>query len=140
LTDRPKIAGNWIMGDILRFMNEEKQDITACPITPQALADLIRLIDGGTISGKMAKEVFEQMYKTGKPAATIIAEKGLVQITDEDALVLAITEVMAANPKQLEQYRSGRDKVFGFFVGQVMKATQGKANPQMINDLLKKIL
>ncbi len=140
LTDKPKIAGNWIMGDILRFMNEEKQDITTCPITPQALADLIRLIDEGTISGKIAKEVFEKMYKTGKPAANIIAENGLVQITDEGALVQAITEAIAANPKQLEQYRSGRDKVFGFFVGQVMKATQGKANPQLINDLLKKML
>jgi aspartyl-tRNA(Asn)/glutamyl-tRNA(Gln) amidotransferase subunit B len=140
LTDRPKIASNWIMGDILRFMNEEKQDITACKITPQALADLIRLIDGGTISGKIAKEVFEQMYKTGKPAAAIIAENGLVQITDEGALVQAITDVIAANPKQLEQYRGGRDKVFGFFVGQVMKATGGKANPQLLNDLLKKML
>jgi aspartyl-tRNA(Asn)/glutamyl-tRNA(Gln) amidotransferase subunit B len=140
LTDKPKIASNWIMGDILRFMNEEKQEIKACPITPQALADLIRLIDGGTISGKIAKEVFEQMYKTGKPAAAIIAENGLVQITDEGALVQAIGEVIAANPKQLEQYRGGRDKVFGFFVGQVMKATQGKANPQLLNDLLKKML
>jgi aspartyl-tRNA(Asn)/glutamyl-tRNA(Gln) amidotransferase subunit B len=140
LTDRPKVASNWIMGDILRFINEEKQDITACPITPQALADLILLIDGGTISGKIAKEVFEQMYKTGKPAATIIAENSLVQITDEGALVQAIEDVIAANPKQLEQYRSGRDKVFGFFVGQVMKATQGKANPQLLNDLLKKML
>jgi aspartyl-tRNA(Asn)/glutamyl-tRNA(Gln) amidotransferase subunit B len=80
------------------------------------------------------------MYKAGKPAATIIAERGLVQITDEGELVQAITEVIAANPKQLEQYRSGRDKVFGFFVGQVMKATQGKANPQLLNDLLKKML
>jgi aspartyl-tRNA(Asn)/glutamyl-tRNA(Gln) amidotransferase subunit B len=140
LTGRPKIAGNWIMGDILRFINEEKQDITACPITPAALAELIGLIDGGTISGKIAKEVIEGMYKTGKPAQTIIAEKGLVQITDEGALVQAIREVIAANPKQLEQYRSGRDKVFGFFVGQVMKATQGKANPQLLNDLLMKML
>jgi aspartyl-tRNA(Asn)/glutamyl-tRNA(Gln) amidotransferase subunit B len=140
LTGKPKIASNWIMGDILRFINEEKQEITACPITPQALADLIRLIDEGTISGKIAKEVIEQMYKTGKPPRTIIAENGLVQITDEDALVQAITEVIAASPKQLEQYRSGRDKVFGFFVGQVMKVTQGKANPQLINDLLKKML
>jgi aspartyl-tRNA(Asn)/glutamyl-tRNA(Gln) amidotransferase subunit B len=140
LTGKPKIAANWIMGDILRFINEEKRDITDCPITPQALAELIGLIDGGTISGKIAKEVIDEMYKTGKSAGTIIAEKGLVQITDEGALVQAIREVIAANPKQLEQYRSGRDKVFGFFVGQVMKATQGKANPQMINDLLKKML
>jgi aspartyl-tRNA(Asn)/glutamyl-tRNA(Gln) amidotransferase subunit B len=140
LTGKPKIAANWIMGDILRFINEEKRDITDCPVTPQALAELIGLIDGGTISGKIAKEVIDEMYKTGKPAGTIIAEQGLVQITDEGALVQAIREVIAANPKQLEQYRSGRDKVFGFFVGQVMKATQGKANPQMINDLLKKML
>ncbi|MDO9558072.1 MAG: Asp-tRNA(Asn)/Glu-tRNA(Gln) amidotransferase subunit GatB [Syntrophales bacterium] len=140
LTGKPKIAGNWIMGDILRFINEEKREIADCPITPQALAEMIRLIEEGTISGKIAKEVIEQMYKTGKPAATIIAKKGLVQITDEGALVQAITEVMAANPKQLEQYRSGKDKVFGFFVGQVMKATQGKANPQLLNDLLKKML
>jgi aspartyl-tRNA(Asn)/glutamyl-tRNA(Gln) amidotransferase subunit B len=140
LTGQPKIAGNWVMGDILRFINEEKQEIAACPITPQALADLIRLIDEGTISGKIAKEVIDEMYKTGKPAVTIIAEKGLVQITDEGELVQAITEVIAANPKQLEQYRSGKDKVFGFFVGQVMKATQGKANPQLLNDLLKKML
>lgn len=140
LTGKPKIAANWIMGDILRFINEEKRDITDCPVQPQALAELIGLIDEGTISGKIAKEVIDEMYKTGKPAGTIIAEQGLVQITDEGALVQAIREVIAANPKQLEQYRSGRDKVFGFFVGQVMKATQGKANPQMINDLLKKML
>jgi aspartyl-tRNA(Asn)/glutamyl-tRNA(Gln) amidotransferase subunit B len=140
LTGQPKIAGNWVMGDILRFINEEKQEIAACPITPQALADLIRLIEEGTISGKIAKEVIDEMYKTGKPAATIIAERGLVQITDEGELVQAITEVIAANPKQLEQYRNGKDKVFGFFVGQVMKSTQGKANPQLLNNLLKKML
>jgi aspartyl-tRNA(Asn)/glutamyl-tRNA(Gln) amidotransferase subunit B len=140
LTGKPKIASNWVMGDILRFINEEKCEIADCPITPQALAEMIRLIEEGTISGKIAKEVIDEMYKTGKPATTIIAEKGLVQITDEGALAQAIREVMAANPKQLEQYRSGKDKVFGFFVGQVMKATQGKANPQLINDLLKKML
>jgi aspartyl-tRNA(Asn)/glutamyl-tRNA(Gln) amidotransferase subunit B len=140
LSGQPKVASNWIMGDILRFINEEKRDITACPITPQALADMIRLIEEGTISGKIAKEVIEEMYKTGKPAKAIIEEKGLVQITDEGALVQVVTEVMAANPNQLAQYRGGKDKLFGFFVGQVMKATQGKANPQLINDLLKKML
>jgi aspartyl-tRNA(Asn)/glutamyl-tRNA(Gln) amidotransferase subunit B len=140
LTGQPKIASNWVMGDILRFINEEKRDITTCPITPQALADMIGLIEAGTISGKIAKEVIEEMYKTGKPAKAIIEEKGLVQITDEDALAQVIAEVIAANSKQLAQYRSGKDKLFGFFVGQVMKATQGKANPQLINDLLKKML
>jgi aspartyl-tRNA(Asn)/glutamyl-tRNA(Gln) amidotransferase subunit B len=140
LSGQPKIASNWVMGDILRFINEEKRDITACPVTPQALADMIRLIEEGTISGKIAKEVIEEMYKTGKPAKAIIEEKGLVQITDEGALAQVVTEVMAANPNQLAQYRGGKDKLFGFFVGQVMKATQGKANPQLINDLLKKML
>ena len=140
LTGQPKTASNWIMGEILRFLNEEKKDIAACPITPQALADMIRLIEEGTISGKIAKEVIEEMYRTGRPAKAIIAEKGLVQITDEAALVRVVSEVMAANPGQLSQYRGGKEKLFGYFVGQVMKATQGKANPQLINDLLKKML
>ena len=140
LTGQPKTASNWVMGEILRFLNEEKNDIAACPITPQALADMIRLIEEGTISGKIAKEVIEEMYRTGRPAKAIIAEKGLVQITDEAALVRVVSEVMAANPGQLSQYRGGKEKLFGYFVGQVMKATQGKANPQLINDLLKKML
>ena len=140
LTGQPKTASNWIMGEILRFLNEEKKDIAACPVTPQALADMIRLIEEGTISGKIAKEVIEEMYGTGRPAKAIIAEKGLVQITDETALARVVSEVMAANPNQLAQYRDGREKLFGYFVGQVMKATQGKANPQLINDLLKKML
>ena len=97
-------------------------------------------IEDGAISGKMAKEVSEEMYQTGKPPQTIIAEKGLIQITDESALAAVIETIMAANPTQLAQYRGGKDKLFGFFVGQVMKATQGKANPQLINDLLKKML
>ena len=140
LTGQPKTASNWIMGEILRFLNEEKKDIAACPVTPQALADMIRLIEEGTISGKIAKEVIEEMYRTGRPAKAIIAEKGLVQITDETALARVVSEVMAANPNQLAQYRGGKEKLYGYFVGQVMKATQGKANPQLINDLLKKML
>jgi aspartyl-tRNA(Asn)/glutamyl-tRNA(Gln) amidotransferase subunit B len=140
LSAEPKIAGNWVMGDILRFLNEEKKDIGACPVTPAALAELIGLIKEGTISGKMAKEVVEEMYRTGSAPGAIVKEKGLVQITDEGALTQAIAEVIAKNPGQLAQYRAGKEKVFGFFVGQVMKATQGKANPQLINDLLKKML
>ena len=140
LTGQPKTASNWVMGDILRLLNEDKKDITACPVTPQALADMIRLIDEGTISGKIAKEVIEEMYRTGKPAKAIIAEKGLVQITDEAELARVVSEVIAANPNQLAQYRGGKEKLFGYFVGQVMKATQGKANPQLINDLLRKML
>jgi aspartyl-tRNA(Asn)/glutamyl-tRNA(Gln) amidotransferase subunit B len=140
LCGQPKTASNWVMGDILRFLKEDKRDITDCPIPAASLADMIRLIEDGAISGKMAKEVSEEMYRTGKPPQAIIAEKGLVQITDEGALGAVITEIMAANPTQLAQYRGGKDKLFGFFVGQVMKATQGKANPQLINDLLKKML
>ena len=137
LSGRPKIAANWVMGDILRLLNEQKRDIRDCPVNPESLAEMIRLIEDGTISGKMAKDVVEEMYKTGKKPKAIIEEKGLVQITDEGAVAEAIRKAIAANPAQLAQYRSGKDKVFGFFVGQVMKATGGKANPAQLNELLK---
>jgi len=137
---KPKIASNWVMGDVLRFLNEDKKDIKDCPIFPRSLADMINLIEDGTISGKMAKDIVVEMYRTGKQPQTIIEEKGMVQITDEDALAKTIADILAANPAQLEQYRGGKEKLFGFFVGQVMKATQGKANPQLINELLKKML
>jgi aspartyl-tRNA(Asn)/glutamyl-tRNA(Gln) amidotransferase subunit B len=140
LCSKPKAASNWVMGDVLRFLNEEKRDIRNCPITEAALAEMIRLIEDGTISGKMAKDIVEEMYKTGKDPKSIIAEKGMVQITDEGALSSAIQKIMDANPNQLKDYRGGKDKLFGFFVGQVMKATQGKANPQLVNELLKKML
>jgi aspartyl-tRNA(Asn)/glutamyl-tRNA(Gln) amidotransferase subunit B len=140
LTKKPKIASNWVMGDFLRFLNEERRDIKDSPVSPEALSEMINLIEDGTISGKIAKEVFEDMYRSGKRAAEIIKEKGLVQITDTAALEKAIDEVIAANPDNLERYRAGKDKLFGFFVGQVMKATQGKANPNLVNELLKKKL
>jgi aspartyl-tRNA(Asn)/glutamyl-tRNA(Gln) amidotransferase subunit B len=140
LCGKPKQASNWVMGDVLRFLNEEKRDIRQCPITAGALADMIKLIEEGTISGKMAKDIIEDMYKTGKPPQKIIEEKGLVQITDEGELAKTITAIMEANSQQLADYRGGKEKLFGFFVGQVMKATQGKANPQLVNDLLKKML
>jgi aspartyl-tRNA(Asn)/glutamyl-tRNA(Gln) amidotransferase subunit B len=140
LSGEPKIAANWVMGDVLKFLNEGKRDIRECPIAPTSLAGMIRLIQDGTISGKMAKEIVEQMYKTGKTPEAIIAEAGLVQITDEAVLGKTIAEIIAKNPAQVEQYRGGKEKLFGFFVGQTMKATQGKANPQLINDLLKRML
>jgi aspartyl-tRNA(Asn)/glutamyl-tRNA(Gln) amidotransferase subunit B len=140
LCAKPKTASNWVMGDVLKFLNEEKRDIRQCPITAKSLADMIRLIEEGTISGKMAKEIVEDMYKTGKSPQTIIEEKGLVQITDEGELIKTITSIIEANPQQLADYRGGKEKLFGFFVGQVMKATQGKANPQLVNELLKKML
>jgi aspartyl-tRNA(Asn)/glutamyl-tRNA(Gln) amidotransferase subunit B len=140
LSGEPKIAANWVMGDILRFLNEEKRDIRECPTTPASLAAMIRLIQEGSISGKMAKEVSEAMYKSGKTPQAIITEKGLVQITDEEALAKTVAAILEKNPEQVAQYRAGKEKVFGFFVGQAMKATQGKANPQLINDILKKML
>ena len=138
--NEPKLASNWIMGELLRELKNDKREINDCPVTPRAFADLLKLIDQGTLSGKIAKTVFEEMYKTGKPGETIVKEKGLAQISDESAIIKHVEEVIEANPKQCEQYRSGKDKVIGFFVGQVMKATKGQANPAMVNKLLKEKL
>jgi aspartyl-tRNA(Asn)/glutamyl-tRNA(Gln) amidotransferase subunit B len=140
LCGKPKQASNWVMGDVLRFLNEDKRDIRKCPITAVALADMISLIEAGTISGKMAKDIVSEMYKTGLSPQKIIEEKGLVQITDEGELIKTLTAIIEANPGQVADYRGGKEKLFGFFVGQAMKATQGKANPQLVNDLLKKML
>jgi aspartyl-tRNA(Asn)/glutamyl-tRNA(Gln) amidotransferase subunit B len=140
LSGLPKAAANWVMGDILRFLNEDKKTVAECPVTPENLARMIALIQDGTISGKMAKDISEAMYRTGGTPEEIIKEKGLVQITDEGALAATLADILATNPGQVAQYRAGREKLFGFFVGQAMKATGGKANPQMLNDLLKKIL
>ncbi|HPK53129.1 MAG TPA: Asp-tRNA(Asn)/Glu-tRNA(Gln) amidotransferase subunit GatB [Smithellaceae bacterium] len=140
LCSSPKAASNWVMGDVMRFLNEDKRDIRDCPISAAALAEMIKLIEDGTISGKMAKEISEEMYKTGKSPRDIIAEKGMIQITDESVLTAAIQKIIDASPQQLKDYRSGKEKLFGFFVGKVMKETQGKANPQLVNNLLKKML
>jgi aspartyl-tRNA(Asn)/glutamyl-tRNA(Gln) amidotransferase subunit B len=140
LCEKPKIASNWVMGDLLGYLNEEKVDVTASPVKPETLAEMINFIDDGTISGKIAKEVFEDMYKTGRLPKEIIEEKGLVQITDEGMLQEAIKEILKDNPSQVEQYKGGKEKLFGYFVGQVMKATRGKANPKLVNELLKKEL
>jgi len=136
----PKAASNWVMGDVLKFLNEEKRNIRDCPIKPSALAEMIRLIEDGTISGKMAKDIVEDMYKTAKSPRAIIEEKGLVQITDKIELVKTVTATIGDYPQQFDDYRSGKDKLFGFFVGQVMKRTQGKANPQLVNEILKEHL
>jgi aspartyl-tRNA(Asn)/glutamyl-tRNA(Gln) amidotransferase subunit B len=140
ISAKPKAASNWLMGDITRLLNEEHKSIRDCPIPPAALAEMLLLIEDGTISGKMAKEILADMYTSGRAPRAIIADKGLVQITDEGALTEIIAGILAANAGQVAQYRAGKEKVFGFFVGQVMKATQGKANPQLINELLKKML
>ncbi len=132
-----KLAANWVMGELSSALNRDSLDIEASKVSAQGLADLLRHIIDNTISGKIAKDVFEAMWSGGGEADAIIAAKGLTQITDSGAIEQAIDAVIAANPKQLADYRSGKDKLFGFFVGQVMKATQGKANPAQLNDLLK---
>jgi aspartyl-tRNA(Asn)/glutamyl-tRNA(Gln) amidotransferase subunit B len=132
-----KLAANWVMGELSSALNRDALDIVDSKVSAQALAGLLLRIVDGTISGKIAKEVFEAMWSEGGEADAIIAAKGLTQITDVSVIEHAIDAVIAANPKQLADYRSGKDKLFGFFVGQVMKATQGKANPAQLNDLLK---
>ncbi|HEX4896634.1 MAG TPA: Asp-tRNA(Asn)/Glu-tRNA(Gln) amidotransferase subunit GatB [Solimonas sp.] len=135
-----KICANWVSTDLLGALNKLGQDITASPVSAAMLAGLIARIADKTISGKIAKDVFEAMLAGEGDADTIIKAKGLVQITDESAIVKAIEDVMAKNPGQLAEYRAGKDKLFGFFVGQAMKATQGKANPDTLNRLLKEKL
>jgi aspartyl-tRNA(Asn)/glutamyl-tRNA(Gln) amidotransferase subunit B len=132
-----KLAANWVMGELSSALNRDGLDIDASRVAPPALAGLLARIVDQTISGKIAKDVFEAMWSEGGDADSIIAAKGLKQISDSGAIDAAIDAVMAANPQQLAEYRSGKDKLFGFFVGQVMKATQGKANPAQLNELLK---
>lgn len=136
----PKAVSNWVMGDLSRLLNANNRDITDCPIKPEQLASMLQLMDKGTISGKIAKTVFEEMFATGKDAETIVKEKGLVQISDEGAIAVAVDEVLSNNPKSVEDYRDGKEKALGFLVGQVMKATRGKANPELVNKLLKERL
>jgi len=136
----PKQVSNWIMGDLLRLLKEDDREVEDCPVTPGQLAEMLGLIKDGTISGKIAKTVFEDMYKTGKEAKEIVEKGELVQITDESALAKVVDEVLQNNPNEVEAYKGGKEKLFGFFVGQVMKATEGKANPQLVNDILKRHL
>ncbi len=135
-----KQSANWVMGDLSAALNKANLDIANSPVTAQMLGGMIQRIADDTISGKIAKEVFEAMWNGEGDADAIIEKKGLKQVTDTGAIEQAIDAVIANNPKQLEQYRSGQEKLFGFFVGQAMKATQGKANPALLNELLKKKL
>jgi aspartyl-tRNA(Asn)/glutamyl-tRNA(Gln) amidotransferase subunit B len=132
-----KAAANWIMSELLALLNADGIEIDACRVKPKSLAALFALMENGTISGKIAKTVFEDMYRTGTEPDAVVAAKGLTQVSDAGELGAVIDQVIADSPKELEQYRSGKDKLFGFFVGQVMKRTQGKANPSKVNELLK---
>jgi aspartyl-tRNA(Asn)/glutamyl-tRNA(Gln) amidotransferase subunit B len=136
----PKIVANWIAVELAGYLNRDNKEIGKSPVTAGMMAGLIRRISDNTISGKIAKEVLEAMWAGEGDADAVIAKKGLKQITDTGAIETVIDEVMAKNPKQLEQYRAGKEALFGFFVGQVMKATGGKANPAQVNELLKKKL
>jgi aspartyl-tRNA(Asn)/glutamyl-tRNA(Gln) amidotransferase subunit B len=136
----PRASANWIMGDLAYALKNSGKDIEDSPVLPKDLAELIQTIDSGKISGKIAKTVFEEMARTQEKPAEIIQRLGLVQVSDEASLSAVIDKVMSANPSQLDEYRSGKTKVLGFFVGQVMKETRGQANPKVVNDLLRKKL
>jgi aspartyl-tRNA(Asn)/glutamyl-tRNA(Gln) amidotransferase subunit B len=140
LSGQPKVVSNWMMGELMRLLNAEGKEIEDCPVKPDKLAGMVKMIGDGTISTKIAKTVFEEMYKTGKDAEAVVKEQGLTQVSDTGAIDAIIDEVVKANPAQAADYKAGKEKLFGFFVGQVMKASKGKANPDLVNQLLKKKL
>ncbi|KYG69027.1 aspartyl/glutamyl-tRNA amidotransferase subunit B [Bdellovibrio bacteriovorus] len=135
-----KASSNWVMTEILRELKEANKSIKDSPIRPKQLGQMIAMIDKGAISGKIAKTVFQEMWQTGKEPAVIVKEKGLVQISDPSAIEKIVEEVLAANGKNVEEYRSGKKAVFGFFVGAVMKASKGQANPELVNKILQEKL
>lgn len=136
----PKMISNWIMGSLLGLLNAEGKTIEASPISARNLAGLVQLISEDVISGKIAKTVFDEMAKTGKPPKEIVEEKGLVQVTDVSAIEKVVLEVIGENPGQAEEYKNGKTKLMGFFVGQVMKKTKGKANPKIVNQVIREKL
>jgi aspartyl-tRNA(Asn)/glutamyl-tRNA(Gln) amidotransferase subunit B len=135
-----KLAANWVIGDFFAALNKAGVGIDESPVGPDKLGGLLDLIADGTISGRIAKDVFEIMFETGKDAAAIVEEKGLKQVSDTGAIAGIVDQVLAANADKVAEYKSGKDKLFGFFVGQVMKATEGKANPKAVNDILREKL
>jgi aspartyl-tRNA(Asn)/glutamyl-tRNA(Gln) amidotransferase subunit B len=136
----PKLAANWVTGELSGALNRDGLDIMDSPVTPEMLGGMLTRILDNTISGKIAKEVFEAMWNGEGDADRVIEDKGLKQVTDTSAIEAMVDEVIAANPGQVEQYRAGKEKLMGFFVGQVMKASRGKANPQQVNEVLRRKL
>jgi aspartyl-tRNA(Asn)/glutamyl-tRNA(Gln) amidotransferase subunit B len=136
----PRAAANWVMGDLSGALNADGKDITESPVSANDLGELVALIRKGEISGKLAKEIFPKMYSTGERPRVIMEREGLTQISDTGALEKIIDEVIAGNPKQVEQYKGGKTAVIGFLVGQIMKASRGQANPAAVNELLRKKL
>ncbi|MEH7010419.1 Asp-tRNA(Asn)/Glu-tRNA(Gln) amidotransferase subunit GatB [Neobacillus niacini] len=135
-----KLASNWIMGDVSAYLNSEGKELHQIALTPESLASMIKLIENGTISSKIAKTVFKELIENGGDAEKIVKDKGLVQISDEGTLLKIISEVLDANPQSVEDFKNGKNKAVGFLVGQLMKATKGQANPQMVNQLLQQEL
>jgi aspartyl-tRNA(Asn)/glutamyl-tRNA(Gln) amidotransferase subunit B len=133
-----KLCSNWVMGEVLRSLKEKEIAIADCPVSPELLAGVLKRIADNSISGKIAKTVFEAIWQSGKTADQIIEEQGLKQLTDSGAIEAIVDEVIAANPGQFEELKAGKEKLIGFFVGQVMKLSKGKANPGMVNQLIKK--
>ncbi len=135
-----KAASNWVMTEVLRQIKDDERSLAASPVSPARLAELVRLVDDGTLSGKLAKEVFEKMWATGETARAVVEREGLIQLSDTAALQSVIDEVLRSSPQQVETYRKGKASALGWFMGQVMRRTGGKANPQLVNSLLKKAL
>jgi aspartyl-tRNA(Asn)/glutamyl-tRNA(Gln) amidotransferase subunit B len=135
-----KIVANWITSELFGYLNKASMSLTECKISPSMLGGMVKLIEDDVISGKIAKTVFEIMFETGEDPKQIIEEHGLVQVSDANALASIIDEVIAENLESLEEYKNGKERLFGFFVGQVMKKTGGKANPALVNKLLKEKL
>ena len=140
LYNQPKTVSNWVMGELTRELNNSGTDVSASPVSPERLVSLLQMVDKGTISLKVAREIFPEVYSSGKTPEQIVQEKGLIQVSDEGALDKIIDEVLAKNPTQVAQFKEGKQQVLGFLVGQVMKASGGKANPGKVNELLKKKL
>jgi aspartyl-tRNA(Asn)/glutamyl-tRNA(Gln) amidotransferase subunit B len=140
LHPQAKTVANWVMGEVTRAINEENISIADCPVTPELLAALLKILENGTISGKIAKTVFDEMWKTGQEPGRIVEDKGLVQLSDTGELEKIIDEVLTNEAAKVAEFRSGKDKLFGFFVGQVMRASKGKANPTLVNEIILKKL
>ena len=136
----PKAAANWVQGELMGALNASGKDVSNSPVSPARLGELVKLIDNGTLSGKLAKEVFAKMFESGMSAGAVIESEGLRQISDTDQLDSIIKDVLAKSEKQVSQYRDGKTGVLGYFVGQVMKVTRGQANPKLVNQLLRKAL
>lgn len=136
----PRAAANWVMGELAGLLKAEGKEIEESPVSAENLGRLVALIAEGKISGKLAKEIFPKMFTTSEPPEAVLEKEGLAQISDQGALAKIIDEVIAANPKQLEQYRSGKTAVLNFFLGQVMKASRGQADPAAVTNLLKEKL